>query len=157
MCHNCTRRNNECEYDAVPKRRGPDKRPGTRKRSCKKRPPDSEPSLASARKKRKVHGDLDGNLISFDVKVKENVTSSPERSTFLSRSPGDDPANMTIPQSMPLVLDPCITHRTVAPDIMYPKVSVICSLVCGATLVDRYLCSASRTNMPQDFDAIILP
>ncbi|KAH6883720.1 hypothetical protein BKA70DRAFT_1125789 [Coprinopsis sp. MPI-PUGE-AT-0042] len=38
MCNNCVRRNNPCEYDAVPKRRGPDKRPGTRQRSCKKRP-----------------------------------------------------------------------------------------------------------------------
>ncbi|KAG7091633.1 hypothetical protein E1B28_010654 [Marasmius oreades] len=38
MCSNCVRRSNACEYDAVPKRRGPDKRPGTRQRSCKKRP-----------------------------------------------------------------------------------------------------------------------
>ncbi|KAI0028447.1 hypothetical protein K488DRAFT_89741 [Vararia minispora EC-137] len=37
-CHNCLRRNNPCEYDAQPRRRGPDKRPGTRQRSCKKRP-----------------------------------------------------------------------------------------------------------------------
>ncbi|KAF7331236.1 Zn(2)-C6 fungal-type domain-containing protein [Mycena kentingensis (nom. inval.)] len=37
-CNNCVRRKNECIYDAVPKRRGPDKRPGTRQRSCKKRP-----------------------------------------------------------------------------------------------------------------------
>ena len=40
VCNNCVRRSNECEYDAVPKRRGPDKRPGTRQRSCKKRPAD---------------------------------------------------------------------------------------------------------------------
>lgn len=39
-CNNCLRRNNECEYDAMPKRRGPDKRPGTRQRRCKKRGPD---------------------------------------------------------------------------------------------------------------------
>lgn len=39
-CNNCLRRNNECEYDAMPKRRGPDKRPGTRQRRCKKRVPD---------------------------------------------------------------------------------------------------------------------
>lgn len=43
-CNNCVRRNNECVYDAQPRRRGPDKRPGTRQRSCKKRPTDgSEP------------------------------------------------------------------------------------------------------------------
>lgn len=39
-CNNCLRRNNDCEYDAMPKRRGPDKRPGTRQRRCKKRPTD---------------------------------------------------------------------------------------------------------------------
>lgn len=39
-CQNCVKRGNECVYDKVPKRRGPDKRPGTRKRSCKKRQSD---------------------------------------------------------------------------------------------------------------------
>lgn len=39
-CQNCIKRGNECVYDKVPKRRGPDKRPGTRKRSCKKRQSD---------------------------------------------------------------------------------------------------------------------
>ncbi|KAI6040220.1 hypothetical protein EDC04DRAFT_2567248 [Pisolithus marmoratus] len=52
ICHNCVRRSNECQYDAVPKRRGPDKRPGTRQRSCKKRPADgSAPVPPSKRKK----------------------------------------------------------------------------------------------------------
>ncbi|KAJ7897831.1 hypothetical protein B0H13DRAFT_2032511 [Mycena leptocephala] len=32
-CNNCVRRKNECIYDTAPKRRGPDKRPGTRQRS----------------------------------------------------------------------------------------------------------------------------
>ncbi|KAG5351415.1 hypothetical protein C0989_006525 [Termitomyces sp. Mn162] len=40
VCNNCVRRSNVCEYDLVPKRRGPDKNPGTRHRRCKKRPPD---------------------------------------------------------------------------------------------------------------------
>ncbi|KAI9437449.1 hypothetical protein H4582DRAFT_2057821 [Lactarius indigo] len=44
-CQNCLKRGNDCAYDKVPKRRGPDKRPGTRKRSCKKRQSDgSEPN-----------------------------------------------------------------------------------------------------------------
>jgi hypothetical protein len=38
ICNNCVRRSNACEYDEKPRRRGPDKRPGTRQRSCKKRP-----------------------------------------------------------------------------------------------------------------------
>ena len=53
ICHNCVRRSNECQYDAVPKRRGPDKRPGTRQRSCKKRPADgSVPPLPPSKRKR---------------------------------------------------------------------------------------------------------
>ncbi|KAH9029572.1 hypothetical protein EDB85DRAFT_2250787 [Lactarius pseudohatsudake] len=39
-CQNCLKRGNDCAYDKVPKRRGPDKCPGTRKRSCKKRQSD---------------------------------------------------------------------------------------------------------------------
>ncbi|KAJ6496098.1 hypothetical protein C8R45DRAFT_984957 [Mycena sanguinolenta] len=41
-CSNCSRRADKCEYDPAPKRRGPDKRPGTRQRRCKKRPDSSE-------------------------------------------------------------------------------------------------------------------
>ncbi|KAF8887164.1 hypothetical protein BD779DRAFT_1528462 [Infundibulicybe gibba] len=37
VCHNCGRRNNgsECNYDRVPKRRGPDKTPGARQRMAR--------------------------------------------------------------------------------------------------------------------------
>ena len=49
-CGNCTRRATNCEFDAVPKRRGPDRVPGTRHRSCKKRPTvDSQGNLELAR------------------------------------------------------------------------------------------------------------
>lgn len=34
-CKNCVRRREDCKYDAKPKRRGPDKIPGSRMRSCK--------------------------------------------------------------------------------------------------------------------------
>ncbi|KAG1853113.1 hypothetical protein F4604DRAFT_1289400 [Suillus subluteus] len=58
ICHNCVRRSNECQYDTAPKRRGPDKRPGTRQRSCKKLPTDgSSPSLPSKRKRTSVRND----------------------------------------------------------------------------------------------------
>ncbi|KAF9552718.1 hypothetical protein CPC08DRAFT_714372 [Agrocybe pediades] len=40
QCNNCVRRSNDCQYDLVPKRRGPDKHPGTRQRTCKKRNSD---------------------------------------------------------------------------------------------------------------------
>ncbi|KAG1853089.1 hypothetical protein F4604DRAFT_2044544 [Suillus subluteus] len=59
ICHNCVYRSNECQYDAAPKRRGPDKRPGTRQRSRKKCPTDgsSPPSLPSKRKRTSVRND----------------------------------------------------------------------------------------------------
>ncbi|KAK7055767.1 Zn(2)-C6 fungal-type domain-containing protein [Favolaschia claudopus] len=41
-CANCSRRADQCEYDPAPKRRGPDKKPGTRQRRCKKRPESHE-------------------------------------------------------------------------------------------------------------------
>ncbi|KAJ7137570.1 hypothetical protein C8R43DRAFT_1072243 [Mycena crocata] len=41
-CSNCARREDPCEYDPAPKRRGPDKKPGTRQRRCKKRPDERE-------------------------------------------------------------------------------------------------------------------
>lgn len=38
ICKNCTRRSEPCEYDEAPKRRGPDKSPGTRHRRYWKNP-----------------------------------------------------------------------------------------------------------------------
>ena len=80
-CDNCARRSSQCEYDAVPKRRGPDKRPGTRRRSCKKRPAEGE-ETPSVRKRRRTETEderSDGN--------DEMVRSSGEPSYHLSASP----------------------------------------------------------------------
>lgn len=48
-CKNCVRRREECRYDEKPKRRGPDKVPGSRMRSCKskKQGGDASPSEPS--------------------------------------------------------------------------------------------------------------
>jgi hypothetical protein len=43
MCKNCVRRADPCEYDIVPKRRGPDRRPGSRHRLYRKKPEDVTP------------------------------------------------------------------------------------------------------------------
>jgi len=40
VCDYCSCRSHDCKYDEKPRRRVPDKRPGTRQRSCKKRPAD---------------------------------------------------------------------------------------------------------------------
>ncbi|CAL1706066.1 unnamed protein product [Somion occarium] len=115
VCNNCTRRNNECEYDAVPKRRGPDKRPGTRQRSCKKRHSESEAAGSQAKKKRRTSGDHEGSLISFDVK--ENVTANTKKSLPLSRLNPDDATGLQVPQRAQLDLE----TRQVAPEAIYPK------------------------------------
>jgi hypothetical protein len=80
-CDNCARRSSQCEYDAVPKRRGPDKRPGTRRRSCKKRSVDGE-DTPSVRKRRRTETEderSDGN--------DDTIRSSGEPSYHLSASP----------------------------------------------------------------------
>lgn len=82
MCNNCVRRSNECQYDAAPKRRGPDKRPGTRQRSCKKRPADgSAPPPPSKRKRTATAQAADANGTPT-AGVKENMASM--KSTFPS-------------------------------------------------------------------------
>lgn len=142
-CHNCTRRGNECEYDAVPKRRGPDKRPGTRQRSCKKRASEAEASSSVAKKKRKTEGNDDGNVIAFDVRPA--ITDNEERA-FLS--PPSPPPNagegsaLLLTRSPPHILD---TSRTSPPDIIYPKVSLSARLkYCG---FNEYLFSGSRWSL----------
>ncbi|OSD04134.1 hypothetical protein PYCCODRAFT_1451417 [Trametes coccinea BRFM310] len=121
FCHNCLRRNNECEYDAVPKRRGPDKRPGTRQRSCKKRPPDAEPASASARKKRKTNAEGESGMLSFDINVKENVTGGARNAQYSSRGAMDDMNATHGPPQASLYIDTSIPPRGTGPDAIYPK------------------------------------
>ncbi|THU90350.1 hypothetical protein K435DRAFT_728440 [Dendrothele bispora CBS 962.96] len=45
-CLKCLRRSDNCQYDSFPRRRGPDKRPGTRQRARKKRPTPDEESIS---------------------------------------------------------------------------------------------------------------
>lgn len=52
-CNNCARRSNVCAYDSVPKRRGPDKHPGTRQRRPKKRS-SNDPALPTPKRRRTV-------------------------------------------------------------------------------------------------------
>ena len=109
----------------MPKRRGPDKRPGTRQRSCKKRPPDAEAANTSAKKKRKTSSEGESGVLSFDVKVKENVTGGPRRGQLSSRGALDDMNAMHIlPPPGPLYIDTSIPSRGTGPDVIYPKVSV---------------------------------
>ena len=56
-CSNCARRSNTCVYDAVPKRRGPDKHPGTRQRRPKKRVLEEPTPSSSTAKRRRMSAD----------------------------------------------------------------------------------------------------
>ncbi|KAJ7259282.1 hypothetical protein C8J57DRAFT_498595 [Mycena rebaudengoi] len=97
-CNNCVRRKNECIYDQVPRRRGPDKLPGTRERSCKKRPADgsSPPPLKRQRREsatsvstQGLETDIQpslstGTSISFQ---ESKMAATPNRKRELTRSP----------------------------------------------------------------------
>jgi hypothetical protein len=84
VCTNCHRRKNLCEYDAAPKRRGPDKRPGTRRRSCKKRPADGSTSPARKQKKTAVENSSteDGSPTEAKVKALHSNSSKREQDTL---------------------------------------------------------------------------
>ncbi|TFK44027.1 hypothetical protein BDQ12DRAFT_717221 [Crucibulum laeve] len=85
VCNNCVRRSNVCEYDAQPKRRGPDKRPGTRQRSCKKRPADGSAPPPPKRKRTTAERSSEARESAPSNKVKENMASDLTRSPSLSR------------------------------------------------------------------------
>jgi hypothetical protein len=84
VCNNCVRRSNECQYDAAPKRRGPDKRPGTRQRSCKKRPSDGSAPPPPSKRKRSGAAQPADNIGAPAAGIKENMASM--KSTFPSTS-----------------------------------------------------------------------
>ncbi|KDR82669.1 hypothetical protein GALMADRAFT_275797 [Galerina marginata CBS 339.88] len=63
VCHNCGRRanaNTECNYDPIPKRRGPDKTPGARQRLA--RDLRNEIDNAPSRRRRRTRGDSNPDL-----------------------------------------------------------------------------------------------
>ncbi|KIP09470.1 hypothetical protein PHLGIDRAFT_126340 [Phlebiopsis gigantea 11061_1 CR5-6] len=117
QCNNCIRRGNECEYDAKPKRRGPDKRPGTRQRSCKKRPPEPEPSAAAAKKRRKLESDDDD--IAFDDRG--GVANGAKRHSLPLSSPVTDETSVLRMPPPPLVLDTSAQAHGLSNETIYPK------------------------------------
>ncbi|KAF9653893.1 hypothetical protein BDM02DRAFT_1113700 [Thelephora ganbajun] len=116
-CDNCARRSSQCEYDAVPKRRGPDKRPGTRRRSCKKRPVEGE-ETPTVRKRRRTDTDDERSDGNDDI-----IHPSGEPSYHLSASP------------IPLVPNSALTINTeVSRDFFGPTSTVNLSPVGIASL-----------------------
>ncbi|KAK1226275.1 hypothetical protein PQX77_010748 [Marasmius sp. AFHP31] len=63
VCHNChhrTNNNGECNYDAVPRRRGPDKTPGARQRTGREIG-SSEPTVRRRRRRRETSSPVSPN------------------------------------------------------------------------------------------------
>ncbi|KAI0088094.1 hypothetical protein BDY19DRAFT_891709 [Irpex rosettiformis] len=133
VCNNCTRRGNDCEYDAVPKRRGPDKRPGTRQRSCKKRPSEGDPSSPGAnilaRKRRKVEDDHDSNLVSFELK--DSLVNGAKRNLFIQKT--EETSIAHLPQAPSHVLETSMSARGIASEAIYPKVKYPVSFISRGT------------------------
>ncbi|KAF6765530.1 hypothetical protein DFP72DRAFT_204488 [Ephemerocybe angulata] len=109
-CNNCARRNNQCEYDAVPKRRGPDKRPGTRQRSCKKRPPPDGTNPAPPKRKKTSSDRAQEPRESSQPRAKDNLNMAQPS----SRSPPTIPraSDRMAPQGYPYAHHPNASPTT---------------------------------------------
>lgn len=88
VCNNCVRRSNPCEYDAVPKRRGPDKNPGTRLRSCKKRPTDG--SAPPPPKRKRLTANRDTRTTTVQAQKKDTMVEG-KRPPMPGRRQSDPP------------------------------------------------------------------
>ena len=77
------------------------------------------------KKKRKTSTEGEGDVLSFDAKVKENVTGGARRGQLSSRGALDDMNAIHIPPPPePLYIDTSIPPRGTGPDVIYPKVSI---------------------------------
>jgi len=84
VCHNCGRRtngNNECNYDPIPKRRGPDKTPGARQRMARDVRNEIDSSSSTRRRRR-----------ARDIYTSANQTTHQERPTSQSSIPESPPS-----------------------------------------------------------------
>ncbi|KAF8842166.1 hypothetical protein BDN67DRAFT_899803 [Paxillus ammoniavirescens] len=99
-CHNCTRRtkaNDECVYDAAPKRRGPDKMPGARQRMAREVRQGSESdAMASRRRRRKKHGVVSTTQLPADELNAEEIR--PQTPSALVLPPLRQPSLVLDPQ-----------------------------------------------------------
>ncbi|KAH7928462.1 hypothetical protein BV22DRAFT_1030769 [Leucogyrophana mollusca] len=103
-CHNCSRRSkatDECNYDAAPKRRGPDKTPGARQRMARDVRIESDgDAVATRRRRRKKHQSSGSANTRPDPIIDPN---------FLDEHPQPEP--VPLPASAPPpVVDPSLTE-----------------------------------------------
>ncbi|KAK0487403.1 hypothetical protein IW261DRAFT_1447708 [Armillaria novae-zelandiae] len=90
VCHNCGRRtngSNECTYDPVPKRRGPDKTPGARQRMARELRMELERENGGASRRRRRRSDSITHKSSASPTSANLSDSARSRSGSLSRMP----------------------------------------------------------------------
>ena len=80
-------------------------------------------------------------MLSFDVKVKENVTGGARSTHFSSRGAMDDMNAAHMPPQGGLYIDTSIPPRGTGPDAIYPKVSPFIYPARGMVFDDEYLFS----------------
>ncbi|KAF7331756.1 Zn(2)-C6 fungal-type domain-containing protein [Mycena kentingensis (nom. inval.)] len=100
-CSNCTRRGeaDTCEYDSQPRRRGPDKQPGTRQRRCKKRiEEDREKEKLEAEYERQRRANIDSESLVTAGEGQRAIRPLPRISTNLrAQQPGPASASVYTP------------------------------------------------------------
>ncbi|KAF9066700.1 hypothetical protein BDP27DRAFT_1404271 [Rhodocollybia butyracea] len=110
VCTNCHRRKNLCEYDPEPKRRGPDKRPGTRRRSCKKRPADG--STPPPPKRKKLETDAPTQE-STQTKVKERMSQRKRSSSSAKRGEEASIPHQSVPPKLRISTDDLVIQNDI--------------------------------------------
>lgn len=108
QCHNCSRRSksgDECTYDAVPKRRGPDKTPGARQRMARDAHVGSESDVAASRRRRRRKREVSATNTLSDQTANTDLESDQPQPESLISFPN-------IPQP---VIDPQLTAMSPFP------------------------------------------
>lgn len=108
QCHNCSRRSksgDECTYDAVPKRRGPDKTPGARQRTARDAHVGSESDVAAFRRRRRKRREVSAT----------NTLSDQTANTDLEGDQPQPESLISFPNIPPPVIDPQLTAMSPFP------------------------------------------
>ncbi|KAG1822857.1 uncharacterized protein BJ212DRAFT_1264145 [Suillus subaureus] len=108
QCHNCSRRSksgDECTYDAVPKRRGPDKTPGARQRTARDAHVGSESDAAVSRRRRRRRREVSAT----------NTLSDQTANTDLENDQPQPESLISFPNIPPPVIDPQLTAMSPFP------------------------------------------
>ncbi|KAG0701405.1 hypothetical protein DFH29DRAFT_927092 [Suillus ampliporus] len=102
QCHNCGRRSkngDDCTYDAVPKRRGPDKTPGARQRMARDARVGSEGDVVASRRRRRNRREMSATNTGSDQTANTDLESDQPQAESL----------MSFPNIPPPVIDPQLT------------------------------------------------